>query len=169
MPEPVRVPLDPVEIFRALERHGVRYVVIGGLAGVLMGAPVVTNDADICPDRSPMNLERLAAALRELNAGIRIDTEPDGVPFACDREFLEGVAILNLRTRHGDLDISFQPAGTTGYGDLAADAATVRLAGRDVAVASLRDVIRSKEAANRPKDQVVLPILRALLDDLGDT
>ncbi len=66
-------------------------------------------------------------------------------------------------TPHGDLDISFVPNGTTGYADLATDAADVECFGLVVPVASLADVIRSKQAANRPKDQRVLPVLREIL------
>ena len=46
------VELRADEIFSCLEQHGVRYVVIGGLAGILHGSPQVTFDADICPERS---------------------------------------------------------------------------------------------------------------------
>ena len=50
---------QPAEIIAALEPHGVRYVVIGGLAATLHGSPVMTTDADICPAREPDNLQRL--------------------------------------------------------------------------------------------------------------
>ena len=73
---------------------------------------------------------------------------------------------LNLTTRFGDLDLSFVPSGTSGFEDLRQHAVTMSLMGRPVAVASLADVIRSKEAANRPKDQTALPALRLLLQQL---
>jgi hypothetical protein len=44
-------PLEADAIIACLERHGVRYVLIGGLAAVLHGFPQVTFDADICPAR----------------------------------------------------------------------------------------------------------------------
>lgn len=64
-------PLDADELFAYLDRHGVRYVLIGGLAAVLHGSPLLTSDADICPARDPDNLIRLAAALDDLDARIR--------------------------------------------------------------------------------------------------
>lgn len=160
---------QPAEILAALERHGVRYVVIGGLAATLHGSPVVTTDADICPARDRDNLERLAAALKELRAKIRTPGVPGGLAFACDAIFLSRIeAALNLTTRFGDLDLSIVPSGTGGFEDLRQQAVTISLMGHPVAVASLEDVIRSKEAANRPKDQAALPTLRLLLRRLKE-
>jgi hypothetical protein len=67
-------------------------------------------------------------------------------------------------TRFGDLDLSFRPSGTDGFQDLSRAAADVDIRGHRVSVAALEDVIRSKEAANRPKDQRSLPVLRQLLE-----
>jgi hypothetical protein len=63
----------------------------------------------------------------------------------------------------GEVDLAFVPAGTDGYDDLSQDAVEMDLKGLSVRVASLADVIRSKQAANRPKDQRVLPTLREIL------
>jgi hypothetical protein len=158
--------LQADEIFACLERHGVRYVLIGGLAAVLHGSPLPTLDADICPSSEPDNLERLASALAELAARIRTPDTAEGVRFPFDAGFLASVQLLNLTTRYGDLDLSFRPAGTEGFSELAPRSLTVEIRGLPVAVASLEDVIRSKEAANRPKDQRTLPILRQLLDEI---
>jgi hypothetical protein len=160
---------QPAEIFAALERHAVRYIIIGGLAATLHGSPLATTDADICPARDRDNLERLARALTELRARIRTPDAPDGLPFGCDATFLSRIEVaLNLTTRFGDLDLSIVPSGTGGFEDLRRDAVTISLAGHHVAVASLEDVIRSKEAANRPKDQAALPTLRLLLRRLKE-
>lgn len=154
---------QPEEILRALENHGVRYVLIGGLAATLHGSPLRTGDADICPARGPADLERLAAALRSIEARIRAGDAPGGVPFACDARFLAGVELLNLSTKFGDLDIAFTPAATGGYEDLIERIERYDLEGLVVPVASLEDVIRSKEAAGRAKDMQGLPTLRTLL------
>jgi predicted nucleotidyltransferase len=66
-------------------------------------------------------------------------------------------------TDHGDLDISFVPNGTHGYADLVRDATEMEIDGVRVSVASLADIIRSKQAANRDKDLRVLPVLRRIL------
>lgn len=158
--------LQAEEIFASLDRHGVEYVLIGGLAAVLHGSPLPTVDADICPAATGDNLERLARALADLDARIRTPDTPDGVRFPHDATFLGQVSLLNLTTRVGDLDLSFTPAGTTGYADLAARAGAIVINGVRVPVAALEDVIRSKAAANRPKDQRALPVLRQLLDEI---
>ena len=51
-----------------LARHGVEFVVVGGVAAVLNGAPISTFDLDIVHARSEENLDRLLAALTELDA-----------------------------------------------------------------------------------------------------
>lgn len=147
----------------ALDRHQVAYVMIGGLAAVTHGSPFPTEDLDITPALEPGNLTRLSSALTDLQAKIRVDGVPEGLPFAHDAASLAAVETWNLTTRCGDLDISFVPSGTKGFGDLNDSAEPVELDGVVVRVASLSDIIRSKQAANRPKDQRVLPTLRELL------
>jgi hypothetical protein len=160
-------PLQPQEIFGVLARHAIDYVLIGGLAATLHGSSALTNDADICPDPSPENLERLAAALREMDARIRTEAERDGVQFSADADFLKRTRLVNLTTRLGDFDIAFQPDGSHGYEDLARRATEIAIDGTIVRVASLGDIIRSKEAANRPKDRATLPVLYALQDEIA--
>jgi hypothetical protein len=158
---------DPEAVLAELERNEVRYVVIGGLAAVLRGSPVLTQDLDICPATDRDNLERLARSLRAVEAKIRTEDVPEGLPFACDAEFFASVQLVNLVTMHGDLDVSFRPSGTEGYDDLVQGADLLQLE-PDLAppIASLEDVIRSKEAADRPKDRAALPALRTLLAEI---
>lgn len=153
----------PQEILRVLDRHGVRYVLIGGLAGVLHGDAHITTDVDIVPQEGRTNLERLSAALNELGARIRVSGEPEGVPFDYSADNLARVRIWNLQTSLGDLDVTFAPSGTRGYDDLRRDMVVMRVRDVDVPVASLADVIRSKEAAGRTRDRAALPALRELL------
>ncbi|CAN5419977.1 hypothetical protein BH09ACT12_BH09ACT12_33670 [soil metagenome] len=159
--------LAPDRLLEVLWRHEVRFVMIGGLAAALHGSPFPTEDLDITPAAGRENFSRLSAALTDLGARIRVDGAPEGLPFAHDAESLAGVGVWNLTTDHGDLDISLVPSGTTGYDDLVRDAEPVEAWEGVVVVASLADVIRSKQAANRPKDQRVLPILREILARRG--
>ncbi|MDE0179382.1 MAG: hypothetical protein OXP36_12405, partial [Gammaproteobacteria bacterium] len=115
------------------------------------------------------NLDSLARALRSLNARVRAEGVPDGLPFDCSRQFLRNLgpdAVLNLTTSAGDLDLAFMPAGTQGFGDLRRDAVAIEVSGTCVLVASLADVIRSKGAADREKDRRALPRLRRLEERL---
>jgi hypothetical protein len=156
-------PLDPERLITTLARHGVRYVLIGAVAARLQGFPRVTADADITPARDPENLERLAAALRELDARVYTDSVPEGLPFDCTPQMLSRSEQWNLVTAAGRLDVAFVPSGTKGYADLARDAISFDVFGAKLDVASLEDIIRSKEAANRPQDRQDVIILREML------
>lgn len=161
---------DPVSTLRVLVRHRVDFVVIGGIAARLRGAPLLTQDVDVTPASDRNNMRRLAAALEDLEARLRTATEPEGVPFPFDPRLLETATEWTLATKFGDLDLAVSPAGTHGYEDLIRDAEslTVALEPRlEVMVASLSDVIRSKEAAGREKDRAALPLLRRTLEELG--
>lgn len=150
------------EILRVLERHQVSFVLIGGFAANVHGSPMLTTDVDITPQELPDNLARLSAALTELDARIRAEgVEP--LPFSHDAESLAAGRSWNLTTRFGDLDISMTPSGTRGYDDLRRDAVEVTVRGVPVLLASLADIVRSKDAAGRDKDRRALPVLRELL------
>ena len=164
MPDP---DFDAAALLRVLTAHSVRFIVIGGLAALLQGSPYQTEDCDVTPESTLENLERLSAALHELDARVRAEGGTS-LAFAHDGRSLGNAAVWNLVTRYGLLDISMCPAGTTGYGDLARDARTLDIDGLSVAVASLADVIRSKQAANRDKDHRTLPLLRRLLAEQED-
>ena len=163
MPEPV--PYRPGELLEVLERHGVRYVVIGGLAAELRGSPYITRDVDVTPSRDRANLRRLAAALRELNAELRVPGADGPVEFQLDEHSFDWGTTWTFGTDHGYLDIALLPDGTQGYDDLRRGATREQITETlRVEVASLADVIRSKEAAGREKDRAVLPILREVLE-----
>lgn len=155
-------PLDPGRIIQVLEKHSVRYVLIGALAARLYGFPRLTADADITPDRDSANLTRLAKALRELEAKVYTEAIPEGLDFDCSRETLSRATMWNLVTSAGRIDVAFKPAGTEGYDDLAANAVKFEAFGVEFLSASLDDIIRSKEAANRPKDRDDVAIMRAM-------
>lgn len=160
-----RVPFQPDRILEILVRRRVEFVLIGGMAGAVRGSPHMTWDVDVCPKTGRENLERLAEALVELDARIRANELEETLPFDRSPEFLERCQILNLATRYGDLDLSYVPSGTTGFDDLYRDAEDLDLdKGLVVCVASVADIVRSKEAAGREKDRITLPTLRAMLE-----
>ena len=151
---------DAATIIAILNRHGVQYVVIGALAAQLQGAPIPrTRDMDITPASDADNLQRLSASLHELRARIRTADVPEGLAFDHDGASLSRSRVWNLTTAFGEFDLSFIPSGTEGYDDLARHAHVIESYGQFVPVADLDDVIRSKEAAGRPKDILHLPIL----------
>ncbi|HET8648793.1 MAG TPA: hypothetical protein VFL95_02035 [Gemmatimonadales bacterium] len=156
-------PLDPERLISTLARHGVRYVLIGAAAARLQGFPRLTADADIAPATDRANLERLAAALRELDARVYTESIPEGLPFDCSAATLARSSLWNLVTSAGRLDLAFKPSGTEGYDDLVRGAVAFDVFGTTLKAASLADIIRSKEAADRPQDRADVLIMREML------
>lgn len=157
---------DPVSMLRILRSHEVAFVVVGGVAARLRGAPLLTQDVDITPEPTTINMERLASALEEMGARLRSASEPEGVEFPFDADLLSTKQLWTLITKHGDLDLVLEPAGFAGFEELADGASPLRVATQPdlyVEVAALADVIASKEAAGREKDLAALPLLRTTL------
>ncbi len=146
------------------------YVLVGGGAGQAHGATRPTVDLDCVPKREADNLTRLAAALRELNARLRVagleDDEAAELPVILDATTLGRAELSTWRTDAGDLDILADIPDRRGrrlrYDDLVSRAQQLNLGGTIVQVADLEDIIASKEWANRPKDRDALPELRRL-------
>lgn len=159
-----RTDFQPAAVVGRLNRHGVRYVVIGGLAAVLHGSPSLTVDVDVCYASDPDNLRRLAAALQEAHGTLR--GAPTDLPFVPDAITLSKGDAFTLLTDDGPLDVMATPAGTSGFDDLAANAERMEAFGQEFLVAGIDDLIRMKRAAGRPKDRVELEILGALRDEI---
>lgn len=153
---------DPERMIRVLARHRVDFVLIGALAARLQGFSRLTADAEITPARDPSNLERLAAALRELDAAVFTESVPEGLHFDCSAATLARADLWNLTTAAGRIDLVFVPAGTGGFPDLATHAVRFMVFGTEILAASLDDIIRSKEAADRPQDRQDVILLRAI-------
>lgn len=153
---------DPKQILAVLAKHGVDFIVIGGVAATIHGSPYVTYDVDICPADNDDNLKRLQSALEELDARIRVTDEPEPVRINFSPRVIRAAPYLNLITKFGPLDIVHLPGGTKGYPDLARDAEQIKLGDLEIRVASRADVLRSKEAIYRDKDVPTIRVLREL-------
>lgn len=156
------VPLDPERLIKVLAKHRVDFVLIGALAARLQGFPRLTADADITPARDRDNLSRLSAALRELDARVFTEAVPEGLEFDCSTQALSRAETWNLVTAAGRLDLAFTPSGTTGYADLIKGALPFEVYGVKLLAASLEDIIRSKEAADRPQDRQDVLVMREM-------
>ncbi len=157
-------PFDPLRAIRTLRANGVRFVLIGGFAGRLLGSPTVTNDLDICYARDQENLERLASALKELHATLR--GAPAGLPFRLDARTLAAGDHFTFSTDAGAMDILGTPSGSHGFDELSRASLGLDLDGLTVQVASLDDLIRMKLAARRPKDLIDVEVLGALREEI---
>lgn len=156
-------PLDLTRLLEALARHGVDYVVIGGVAAQVHGHRRTTMDLDLTPGTDPENMRRLAAALSELEAQ---PADPDlagGEISATDPEHLTAAAIVPpLLTRHGQVHILKEPKGARGFAQMREAALVVEVDGTEVAIVSLDDLIRMKRAAGRRGDLEDIAALTAI-------
>lgn len=169
-------PLDRARIIECLDEHEVEYLIVGGIGAQLHGATRPTADFDSLPSTSKENLARLAAAMKELNAYLRVeglsDEDARSLPTRLDEESLARMDISTWRTDAGDLDvltaIPTRTGGRAFYDDLSERATRMQVAGAAVWVASLPDRIASKEWADRPKDREALPELRQLTGEASE-
>jgi len=169
-------PLDVSEMLHVLDDHGVRHVLVGGVAAIFHGYSGATFDAGIVPDLNPRNLGALAKALVDLEARVyadprRRDLDAEGAPpEAADLALGRPRSLRNhltwfFSTRAGRLDVAQGIDGPGGYTRLASRAVTSEVAGARFLVISLADLIESKETAGRTKDLAALDELRRLRDE----
>ncbi len=158
---PAEIPL--VELLRVLVGHGVEFIVVGGVAAVLNGAPVTTFDLDILHRRTPENVERLVAALTAIDAVFRTDARR----IRPNASHLMGPGHALLETRLGVLDSLGTIETDATYDTVFEDTFVLEIDGMMIRALELRRLIRAKEIAGRPKDFAVLPVLRATLEERG--
>ena len=151
---------DPVAALTALVDGGVEFVVIGQLAAVLHGHPESTVDLDVLVRQDLGNAERLVEVLGDLGAVVvAADGSSTGRALE-ERDLLGWNHVVETDTDVGPVDVVPFAVGVGDYSVVRASAVEVPIDGRSVSVASLDDVIRSKEAAGRPKDLRRIPSLR---------
>jgi hypothetical protein len=153
---------DFLALLRALHRHDIRFVVVGGVAAWMSGVAVFTVDLDIVHDRAADNVDRLLAALNDMSA---LHRDPAGrrIPPAADR--LCGPGHNLLATDLGALDVLGLVGAGRDYASLLPKSRRVTVEpGWDVMVLDLETQIQVKEETGRAKDRAVLPILRAALE-----
>jgi predicted nucleotidyltransferase len=141
-------------IVGALSRHGLEAVLIGNAGAALQGAPVTTVDFDFMFRKTATNMRKLKAVATELGASLY-------------RPFHPASNMYRLVNDDIGLQVDFLVAahGIRSFESLWSRSVTVELDSGPLRVAALRDIIRSKAAANRPRDRAVLPVLKATLDE----
>ena len=143
-----------------LKNYEVDFIVVGGVAVVAHGADYLTHDLDVCYSRSTDNIERLAAALKSVNARLR--GAPAGLPFILDARTIRQGLNFTFDTDIGPLDLLGEVTGVGGYKEACEGSITAELFGCQVSILSLDKLIAAKRAAGRSKDLMALPELEAI-------
>ncbi|MDQ3889202.1 MAG: hypothetical protein M3312_01445 [Actinomycetota bacterium] len=159
MPRPrQQAQFDPYEIFHALDRERVAYVLIGGLARVLEGSDEITRGVDLTPSMRPENLRRLESALEGLAARPRNGG-------ALSIEALDQKPVLELESDHGEIKLVREPEGTRGYDDLRRAARREPIGqGLRIPVASPGDLVRMLSALGREPDELKIETMRRVVE-----
>ncbi len=148
------------QILERLNREHVEYVLVGGLAGVFHGVPLVTRDVDICLPFTQQNLLKLEKALGGLHPVHRQTTQP--LPFSVAGDFHRGLKNLYLRTKLGVLDCLGEIKGVGGYDQVLAQSVEVDLPIGRCRILSLSALIQAKAAMDRTQDKLALIHLREI-------
>jgi hypothetical protein len=166
MPSKDFAAFDPLTILNKL--RDVEYLVVGGFAAVLYGAPTITGDLDIMPLASGENIARIAGVLTDLHAVVR-EPRSTGRRLAVTAELLQQTAEgaspggqLRTRTAAGPLDILWRLHDGRVYGDLVGRSCLLTEEELRVHVIGLDDLIEVKSAIGRPQDRAALPYLQAI-------
>ena len=152
-----------IATLRALHDGGVEFILVGGLAAVLQGAPIDTFDIDVVHSRDGANIARLQAVLEALDAVFRIQPERRLKP---NSSHLASAGHLNLITRYGPLDLLGTIGRDLGYRELLPHSVELDISeGRCIRVLDLEMLIALKEELADEKDRAALPILRRTLEE----
>ena len=147
------------EILERLNDHQVEYLIVGGVAAVIHGAPVTTFDLDALVRVSAENASRLVRVFSELDARYR---EHDTVVRPTKEHVLAGGHML-LMTSAGPLDVLGLIGKHESYDDLVGASTEFEMGSGTCRVLNLEELIRQKRATNRAKDRAVLELLDAVL------
>lgn len=145
-------------IVAALAEAALEAILIGNAAAAIHGAPVTTVDFDFMFRSTPINLSKLKKFATRMDAVIL-------------RPYYPVSALYRVMNDDRGLQVDFMPVihGVKSFNSLRSRSARVELAGRQIWVAGLADIIASKRAAGRPRDKAVLGILEKTLHEKSKT
>jgi hypothetical protein len=153
------------EVLEGLLKAGVEFILVGGLAAVIQGAPLTTMDVDIVHNKSPENVARLLAFLKSVDAFYR---RLDGKRIEPKQSDLSGKGHALFTTRLGPLDVLAVIEGGRSYGDLLDHTVEIEFRGYTLRVLDLKTLIQLKRGSTDPKDKQRLPVLIETLRQLEE-
>ena len=154
---------DFLELLRTLSKHGVDFILVGGVAAAVQGAPIMTFDVAVLYAIDARNLNRLLAAIEDLDGYYRVQPErrlrPQLAHLAAGGHNL-------LATRFGPLDLLRSVGNWHTYPDLLPHTVEIVVGdGITIRVLDLETLIAVKEETAGDKDRASLPILRRTLEE----
>ena len=153
---------DLEALLEALQEAEIEFIVVGGAAAVIHGAPVTTTDLDVVYRVTEDNIDRLVSLLERLDTKVR---DPAGRQLVPNRSHLEAKGPLLLSTSLGPLDPMASLADGRGYDELLPHSIQSDESDILVRILDLETLIEVKNAAGRAKDRLMLPVLLALLEE----
>ena len=159
--EPTSVDLGA--ILEGLIEAGVDFILVGGLAAVVQGAPVTTMDVDIVHNQSPENIAKLLAFLRSIGAFHR---RPDDKLIEPQEGDISGMGHALFTTRLGPIDVLAAIEEGRAYGDLLEHTVAIGFRNHTIRVLDLKMLIQLKRASTNLKDKQRLPVLEETLRQL---
>lgn len=151
-----------LDFLKRLTDHNVEFVVVGGMAGVLHGSSVVTEDLDVCAPMTPENIDHILKALGDLHPRFRM--HPDQPPLLEDPSRLAGFKNLYIATDLGQIDFLAEITGVGDFDTVSRSSIKVRVGGVECRMIDIDSLILSKRAMGRAKDQQAAIELESIRD-----
>jgi hypothetical protein len=138
---------EMLNYWRRLNKHGVRYIMVGGVATNLNGFQRTTNDIDVWLDDTPENRENYRQAFKEYSG---IDF------FMINRmQIIPGWTNFNLNNGFRlDLMVSMKGLENVSFDECLQFSNKADIDGITVPFLHINHLLANKRAVNRPKDQL---------------
>ena len=154
---------DLSALLEELINADIEFILVGGLATVVQGAPLTTIDVDIVHNQSAENISKLMKFLKSIEA---IHRRPDEKILEPNERDISGKGHALFTTNLGPLDVLAFIEGDRNYEDLIGHTVEIEFRGHNIHVLNLKKIIEIKRTSNNPKDQQRLPLLEETLRQL---
>lgn len=137
------------KLIETFDLLNIEYMIIGGGSAIIQGFNQMTQDIDIYPNDSIENNTKIIQALEFLGFNLK---DKDKKNILSGKDFIQFDEPFQI-------DLVFYPDGFNSY----KEALKYKILKDNIPIMSIEGIIKSKESANRPKDKLVLPLLRDFL------
>ena len=152
--------IDLSALLEKLLESNVEFILVGGLAAVIQGAPITTMDADIVHKQSSDNISKLMILLNSIDA---IHRRPDSKVIQVKKRDISGKGHALFTTKLGPLDVLAMIEEGRSYEDLLEYTVEIEFKGHRIQVLGLKMLVELKKLSRDPKDKLRLPVLEETL------